>query len=546
MIRYICLVLLLFYTLSAHSIPFSGSEIVIAGPSQTAADIGKSVAKRGGNMIDAAVATGLALSVTSPYYAALGGGGFALLKIGDEVEVIDFRETAPSNTHPEFYKKLEKTASTLGGNAVGVPGYAAGLYALHKKYGKLPWKDLFKETLALAKDGMQVSGEWANMTEKASKDFSPGGKKHFTKDGKLYRPGETLVQSGLYQALKIFQNQGATGFYKGAIATDIVDSVKASGGVMELKDLAQYKVRWLQPLSTVYEGHKIYLMPPPSSGGVVIAQNLELIKNLKLKSKGALSITELHLLGEIMARSFRGRSLLGDPDFHKNPIEKLMDTQRLKDIAKTISPGLSQKLEPLSDSTFTESTQTTHFSVMNNQGQAIALTVTLNGNYGSKVVSSKFGIALNNEMDDFTTRPGEPNMFGLIQGKGNLVEPGKRPLSSMSPTLVVKGGKVIMTLGSPGGPRIINAVTQVLYRTLGLGWDIDAAIQAPRVHHQFLPHALYIDKNRFSPSVVEGLKNKGHDVRETWVAKVYGVMRNPKGWLDGAYDSRGEGGVAGY
>lgn len=304
-------------------------------------------------------------------------------------------------------------------------------------------------------------------------------------------------------------------------------------------------MRWLAPLTTEYEGRKVYLMPPPSSGGVLIAGALRLIEKLGVAQQPALSINEFHLLGEIDSRVFRGRVLLGDPDFHENPVKFLTSPAYLEELAKSIDPKQASSLPPLKPEDVKESTQTTHFSVLDTAGHAVALTVTLNDNYGSAVVTDKFGIALNDEMDDFTTRPGQPNMYGLIQGEGNNVQPGKRPLSSMSPTLVEKNGKIVIAMGSPGGPRIISGVLQVLYRLVGRGLDADTAIQTPRVHHQFLPDVLYVDRGRVSPEVLEGLRARGHRVEESGMGKVYVVRLRDDGILEGGFDARGEGAAGG-
>lgn len=548
-----------FFSLSfseySHGIPFKGQKIAMSGPSPYAIEVGKKIAKQGGNTADVAVAMGLTLAVTSPYYAALGGGGFAMIKLGPKVKALDFRETAPQATHPEFYvKQPDKMASRNGGQAIGVPGYLAGLWEIHKTYGKLSWDKLFDEPIRLARDGFQVSGEWSEITKQKKELFSKEAFDHFYKKRKkLYLPGDTIKQPSLTRALIQIQKKGKTPFYNGEIGQDIISTIKSNGGVMTQKDLANYKVRWLEPLVTEFEKHKVYLMPPPSSGGVVIQTALQLIQRLKLQNYKPLSSDELHLFTEIMSRSFRGRAHLADPDFHKNPIQFLTSKSYVRKMANSISKRRTKKLSPLKTKDLptpinkqTESNETTHFSVMDNQGNAIAITVTLNGRYGSGVVSKKYGIALNNEMDDFTTRPEEPNMFGLIQGQANQVEPGKRPLSSMSPTLITKNGKAVMSLGSPGGPRIINAVLQVLYRVLVNQWNIDKAIQAPRIHHQFLPHKVYVDKDRLSPDVLLNLQKRGHEVKESSVAKVYGVRLNENGFLEAAFDSRGEGGAGGF
>jgi len=449
----------------------------------------------------------------------------------------------------------EKNASRHGGLAVGVPGIPAGLWELHKKYGKVHWSRLFRKPISLAQKGFRVTGEWVEITNEKMKRFNTFGKKHFlNRFSQALKPGEILKQRSLSRVLKEMKNRNIASFYRGIVARDIVNTVKQSGGVLTLKDLKNYKVRWLKPLVANYRGHKIYLMPPPSSGGVVIKSALYLMEKVKIHEMQAFSVDEFHFFGEILSRAFRGRALLGDPDFHANPFDLILSDNYLTKMAKSIDDDETTKLDPLEEvstpkrqiSETKESTETTHISVLDAKGNAIAMTITLNGNYGSGVISNRFGIALNNEMDDFTTRPNEPNMFGLIQGKGNVVEPGKRPLSSMSPTLVEKDDKIIMVLGSPGGPKIISGVLQVLYRILVTGMDMDQAIQAPRVHHQFLPHKLYIDEGRLQPLVIKKLKDRDHVINEIEMGKVYGVRIGAGGILEAAFDSRKEGAAGGF
>ena len=535
-------VLLILSSFPAHAIPAEGHKIMISAPNHYAVEVGRKIAQRGGNVVDVAVAVGLSLAVTAPFYAALGGGGFALVKMKDEVQALDFRETAPQATHKDYYLALPAGSSQNGPHAVATPGFPAGLFELHQKFGKMKWELLFTDAIDMANKGFAVTGGWVNTTDKEKERFNKAGQKVFLKgEMKSYRPGEVLKQPGLAKALVQLQRQKLKGFYEGPVAKDIVDSVVTGGGQLSLEDFKNYKVRWLKPLATEYEGHKIYLMPPPSSGGVVILSALNMIEKLDVKSKPLFSADEFHWLAEIESRAFRGRSMLGDPDFHKNPVTFLTSNGYLEEMRKSVNPKRSVALKPLLEADIKESTETTHFSVMDSEGHAIALTVTLHGSYGSGLVSDKFGIALNNEMDDFTTKPGEPNMYGLVQGSGNNVEAGKRPLSSMSPTLVEKNGKVVMTLGAPGGPRIITGVLQALYRILGRGMDVDNAVQAPRVHHQFLPNILHIDRQKFSPEVVKELTNRGHKVDEGWMAKVYVVRLRADGVLEAAFDSRGEG-----
>jgi gamma-glutamyltranspeptidase/glutathione hydrolase len=542
----IALHLILIPSLS-HSLPAAGKNLLISGPHPEAVEAGLTIADQGGNVVDVAVAVALALTVTGPNYSSLGGGGFALVRMGKDTQVLDFRETAPKATNPKTYL-APNTSSIDGGLAVATPGIPAGLAALHEKHGKLPWKSLFGPALKLSRDGFRVTRKWVDVVGNERKRFNDKAKKVFLNQGQDYVPSEIQKQPDLAKALLIYRSEKAKGFYSGEIAKDVVETVRKNGGVLSLEDMASYKVRWLAPIETEFRGYKLYLMPPPSSGGVVLKTALALTEQVKPFEKSALGIDESHLLAEILKLSFRYRSVLGDPDFHKNPLEKIFASSNITELAKAINPAKATSLEPLPEEIpqTPESNQTTHFSVISKDGDAVAMTVTLNGNFGSGLASDRYGITLNNEMDDFTTKPGTPNMFGLIQGVSNRVESGKRPLSSMSPTLVEKDGKIIMAVGAPGGPRIITAVYHTLYRTLASGWDIDAAVQAPRVHHQFRPNSILVDENRFAPEVIEGLRKKGHEVKPGWQGLAYGVMWDPqKKRLEGAFDARGEGAVGG-
>ena len=548
--RLLVLVFTLVFGASAQAVPGEGTRIMISAPSAYAVNAGKAISDKGGNLVDVAVAVGLTLTVTNPSNASLGGGGFALVSMGQGVEVLDFREMAPAATSPEFYINREKGASWNGGAAIGVPGVAAGLWALHQKYGKLQWPELFGTALRLARDGIEFSGTESRYSETQKDRFNPAGLQHFYKSPQQhYRPGDVLKQPALAQALALLRDNELDGFYRGAVAQDIVDTVQANGGVFEMADLDNYKVRWLKPLVTGYKGHKLYSMPPPSSGGAVIKAAFELFDKVDIEQHKPLSVDEIHLMAEVLNRAFRGRALLGDPDYHKNPFEQILSAGYLDEMARSISLAKATQLQPLVDRAADDSNETTQFSILDADGNALTLTVTLNGSYGSGIVSEKYGISLNNEMDDFTTRPGEPNAFGLVQGFGNRVQPGKRPLSSMSPTLVEKDGNIVMALGAAGGLRIISSVIQTIYRVLVTGLDIDRAVQFPRVHHQFLPNKLYMDEFKFSPEVVAGLQQRGHQTveqRPGYLGRIKAVRRNDKNYLEAAYDNRSEGAVGGY
>ncbi len=532
----------------ASATPHKGSDIVMSSASRYAVAAGEKIAAAGGNAVDVAITMALTMSVTNASFAALGGGGFAVVRMGKETQVLDFREVAPKATHEKYYLNKKEDASTSGGAAVAVPGNPAGYYELHKKYGKVHWSRLFDEPVALAKNGFRIGGEWLEDLDFAKENLNSAAKKAFLDDdGKFLKPGYLLKQPNLARALQMMRNRNVIPFYDGEIAQDLVDTVKASGGELSIEDLKNYKPKWRQPLTTEFNGYKLYLMPPPSSGGIVIKRGLALVETLKLKDNAALSANEFHMLGQILSRAFQSRTMIADPDFYKVPVDEMTNATTISALAKSISPKVATTMAPAEEGALLpkESRQTTHLSVLDKDGNAVAMTITLNGEYGSGVMSEKFGIMLNNEMDDFTTKPGVPNMFGLIQGQGNVVTAGKRPLSSMSPTLVEKNGKVIMAIGAPGGPRIISSVFQVLYRTLGLGWNVEDAVLAPRVHHQLLPNKLLVETNKFSPEILTDLKQRKNDIKEDWMAKVY-VIQNVDGVLNGYADVRGEGFVGGY
>lgn len=531
----------------AHAKPLQGHKMMVATPTPLSAQIAEEIIRKGGNVVDVTVAIALTLAVTNPRHASLGGGGFAMIKMGkDPVQALDFRETAPEKTHPKYFLDKNPKASQDGPHAIGVPGLPAGLWALHKKYGKIHWSVLFDRPIVLAKDGHAITGENVERTREVMNDFNAAGKKYFLKNpGQTYRPGETIKQPQLAKALKEMRNRGTVPFYQGDIARDIVNTVEKDGGVLSLKDMREYKVRWLTPITTEFQKHKLYLMPPPSSGGLIIAGSLKMLEMLKVPDYPPMSTDEFHYLAEVMKINFRNRGLLGDPDFVKNPMDEFLSDIKLSEWVKKIKSDKVLHLEPIRE-VAKESDQTTHFTVMDAEGNAVAMTVTLNAPFGSRVVSDKYGIALNNEMDDFTTRPGEANYFDLIQGSANQVEANKRPLSSMSPTLIEKQGRIVMALGAPGGPRIITGVLQTIYRTLAQNYNIEEAIRAPRVHHQFLPDVVYIDDKRLPPLSIEDLKKRGHKIEVGWGSRVNGVRVNNQGFLEAGYDDRSEGGAGGY
>ena len=526
--------------------PLMGHKMMVATPSPLSAQIAEEIIGKKGNVVDVAVAIALVLSVTNPRHAALGGGGFAMIKMGKSpVKALDFREVAPKSFSEDYYLKKDKMASRKGPHAIGVPGIPAGLWALHKRYGKLHWSVLFDEPIKLASKGFPITGENSMRLKSVYKDFNEAGKKHFLINGRPPLPGEVVKQKALSKALKLMRNRGITPFYHGQVGRDIVETIRGLGGTMTRDDLREYKVRWLEPIEKNYKGHKIYLMPPPSSGGLIISASLSMLDELKTDKLPPMSTQEFHHFAEVMKINFRNRNLLGDPDFVKNPTGEFLDKKKISQWVAQIEPEKLLKLSPINSQEFRESPQTTHFSVLDAEGNAVSMTITLNNVFGSKVVSNKYGIALNNEMDDFTTRLGEANSYSLTQGVNNKVQAGKRPLSSMSPTLVEKGGKIVAALGAPGGPRIITGVLMTLYRMLAQDYNIEEAIHAPRVHHQYNPDILFIDGKKLPPLSIEALEKIGHKVQPSWHSIVNGVRRTKEGILEAGFDYRAEGGAGG-
>ncbi len=561
---------------AAHALPHKSQNFAVASPSPYAAPVAAEIAGQGGNLFDQAVAVALSMSVTHPYYASLGGGGFAVIRKQNPnatatVEVLDFREVAPKAAGRELFVGREAKSATDGGLASGVPGVPAGLFELHKKYGKLSWKKLFGPAIRLAENGFPVSGEWASQTKSQFEAFNGFGKKIFGRTvldkmkppRERYEPllpADNLKQPLLAKALKLLRDQGPKAFYQGAIAKDIVDVVGQTGGIITLEDMKDYRTVWRQPLRRTWRGFELSLMPPPSSGGLIIAQALELVDRIEAANGAApsLSSQESHVWGEALKLAFAPRGQMGDPMATSSMADlavRLLAPDRLDRLAKLFqkedaievksskSPDLKEAMTPV---TTKEKSETTHFSIADREGNAVSLTVTLNGSYGSGMVSSKFGIAMNDEMDDFATQPGLPNQYGLIQGEANAVEAGKRPLSSMSPTIVEKDGRFVAAIGAPGGPRIPSAVFQVLIRTLAQNLDAEEAVQLPRVHHQFLPDTLFYDARKISPDVMAKLKAFGHATQEAWIAKAYIVKINSDGLLEAAADPRGEAAAGGF
>ena len=498
-----------------------------------ATQAGVEILKKGGNAVDASVATGLALTVVFPFAGNIGGGGFMLIHLADGRDVvIDYRETAPATASRDMYvgpdgKVLQGPgSSTVGWKASGVPGSVAGFALAMQKYGsgRVTWADVIEPARRLAAEGHAVS-QWTAANLRAyAKLFEPfeESKKIYLKDGAFRQAGELWVQADLAATFTRLQKNGPREFYEGETARLIAAAMARHGGNITLADLKNYQVVERSPLRGKYRGYDIVTMPPPSSGGIALLQMLGMLEPFDVGALGHNSAAKYHLFAEVMKRAFRDRAeYLGDPDFVKVPVAQLLDPaylkRRMADFstdkatpADAVQPGLGKFVA----SAPRESTETTHFSVVDAAGNAVANTYTLNGAYGSGVTIPGTGILMNNEMDDFTSQVGTANMFGLIQGEANAIVPGKRPLSSMTPTFVLKDGQLLLVTGSPGGPTIINTVFQIITNVVDHQMPVMQAVEAPRIHNQWLPDVVTFERFGLSPDTQAALKARGHILPE--------------------------------
>ena len=536
--------------------PVRARHGMVATREAHATDIGLAVLESGGNAIDAAVAVGFALAVTHPAAGNIGGGGFLLARFADGRTVfLDFRERAPEKASHDMYlgpdSKVTKD-SVLGYRASGVPGTVRGLEAAHQKYGRKKWAELVDPAVRLAAEGFPVSYGLARSLH--GKDTSgrlsqfPESKRIFLNGGKFYEAGERLVQPELARVLARIRDRGARDFYEGETAQLLTADMKEHGGLIALEDLKNYRAIERQPLTGSYRGYAIVTAPPPSSGGVGILQMLGVLEGSGYEKPGFGSAATVHYMAETMRRYFADRSeYMGDPDFYSVPVARLLSPQYIAGLRNTIDPEratASASIHPGKLESH-ESSETTHYSIVDAEGNAVAVTYTLNNSYGSAVTATKLGFLLNNEMDDFAAKPGEPNLFGLVQGEANAIQPRKTPLSSMTPTMVLRDGKLYLVLGSPGGPTIINTVLEVLVNVIDFGMNVADAVDAPRLHHQWMPDVLRMERG-FSPDTVALLKARGHTIElENAQGEVAAILAKD-GWLEGSADPRTEGTAKGY
>jgi gamma-glutamyltranspeptidase/glutathione hydrolase len=539
---------------SAHE-PVRARHGMVVADEPLAVDAGVAVLKAGGNAVDAAVAVGFTLAVTHPYAGNIGGGGFMLVRFADgRSTFIDFRERAPEKATRDMYLDAQGNPtrdSVDGWRSVGVPGSVRGFELAQSKYGSKKWAELIAPAIALATKGFPLSYKSAESLRGASNLREDSeSKRIFQKDGLFYDAGELLAQPQLAATLQRIALSGAREFYEGETAHRLAAEMARHGGFITLSDLQHYQAVERTPLSGTYRGLTLLTAPLPSSGGIGILQMLGMLEGSGYGKSGPGAAATIHYTAEVMRRFFADRSqYLGDSDFVKVPVKGLLDPAYLRERRASIDlegATPSDQLNP-GKPAGREGTETTHYSIIDAAGNAVAVTYTLNNSYGSGVTVPGLGFLLNDEMDDFTSKPNSPNLFGLIQGVANAIQPGKRPLSAMTPTIVIRDGKPFLVLGAPGGPRIVTAVLQVLLNVIDFRMNIQDAVDAPRFHHQWRPDTLYLEQG-ISPDTVALLEDMGHQVDYSAgvvLARVNAILSDG-GWLQGAADTRWVGKAAGY
>jgi len=516
--------------------PSHAPHAMVASVHELASKAGVEMMQAGGNAVDAAVATGFALAVVHPQAGNLGGGGFLLLRMANgETHFLDYREQAPAAATRDMYLdaqgKVIQDASTVGYRAIAVPGSVAGLVYAQKKWGKLPLAQVMAPAIRLAREGFALSYEDARLFRDPDHHLGEfaESKRIFQRDGAFYQPGEIFRQPELAATLdRIVRDPDD--FYRGKLAQELAAAVQKGGGLMTAKDLAAYEVKEREPVRGSYRGYEIISTPPPSSGGIALIEILNILEGYDLRRLGSRSADSMHLTAEAFRRAFFDRAeFLGDPDFATIPVAQLMDKKYAAAWRESLDPAHASASAELHRPAFREldryagkrprrapreRVHTTHYSVVDAEGNAVAVSTTLNDSFGSAVTAQGLGFLLNNEMDDFTTKPGVPNIYGLVQGPANAIGGGKRPLSSMTPTMVTKNGKLFLVIGSPGGSTIISTVANILMGVVDYGMNIQEAVNAPRFHHQWLEDAIYLERGRFSPDTLHLLKARGHRLHE--------------------------------
>ena len=542
--------------LQATRQPLRARHGMVVAMESIAADVGVSVLQKGGNAVDAAVAVGFAMAVTHPFAGNIGGGGFMLIRFADgRTTFIDFRERAPEQASRDMYldPKGNLTRDSIEGwRSSGVPGTVRGFEMALTKYGKRTWAESLAPAVELARKGFPVSYALSESL-KGSRSLvsSPESKRIFQKDGTFFDVGETLTQPELAQTLERIAKNGPGEFYEGETAKKFADEMARHGGLITRNDLRNYKAIERTPLTGKYKEYTVITAPPSSSGGTAILEMMGILEGTNYEKTGAGSASAIHWAAEAMRRAYADRNTyLGDPDFVKVPLKGLLDPAYHAKLRASIDAERATPSDQVNPGrpVGSEQMETTHYTVVDAEGNAVAVTYTLNGGFGNGITVPGLGFLLNNEMDDFSAKPGSPNMFGLVQGEANAIAPGKRPLSSMSPTILVRNGKLFMTAGAPGGSRIPTAVLQVILNVVDFGMNVQDAIDAPRFHHQWLPDRLSLERG-ISPDTVALLEAHGYDVdyaSGVVIAQVAAIVSDG-GWLQGGSDGRsGAGKAAGY
>ncbi len=560
MTKYFILLLLSFSVFAQNTQKplIEGKQGMVVSTHPAASEIGLAILKKGGNAIDAAVAVNFALAVCHPSAGNIGGGGFLVYrdKFGN-VKALDYREKAPSAASRDMY--LDANGNIIPGKSmtgifsVGVPGTVAGMQEMHDKLGHLPWAELVRPAVDLASKGLLLTEKEARGLNRQRSEFlkeNPGKTYLLSAEGKEWKQGDLLVQSDLAVTLERIMTKKAIGFYKGKTARFIVKEMKGQNGLISKKDLKKYQAVWRTPIKSKYKNYQIIGMPPPSSGGVALAQLLQMVAPYSLNKWGPSSDSTIQVMVEAERRVYADRSKwLGDPDFVKVPVNELIDsayhTKRMSNLNfERATPSSS-----IQAGTFPgyESPETTHYSIVDGEGNAVSITTTLNNSYGSKVFVGGAGFLLNDEMDDFSAKAGSPNLYGLIGSKANEIQPNKRMLSSMTPTIVEENGQLKMVVGTPGGSTIITSVFQVVLNTLEMGMNMQQAVEYPRFHHQWLPEKITAEPKRFSEEQQIRLQTKGYTFSPvSAIGLVEGILVLPNGNLQGGADSRGDDTVSAY
>ena len=524
------------------------SKALVVSGSPIASEVGKQIMLQGGNAVDAAVAVGFALAVVHPEAGNIGGGGFMVIRMADgRVQTLDYRETAPGRASRDMYLSADPEASVTGHLAAGVPGAVAGLTEAHRRYGRLPFSAVITPAIRLAYDGFIVD-EYRSSSigeDSARLVLFPASRTTFLPNDRPPAVGSTFRQPELGATLEAVRDSGAAGFYSGRVADLLVAEMVRGGGLISRDDLAAYRAIWRNPIEISYRGHTVYSMAPASSGGVTMGEILNIMEGYDpLPPFGSAAL--IHREAEAMRRAFTDRNrYLGDPAFVQNPLERLLSKEYAAELRSQI--GEQASVTPRFENDPKGGSSTTHYSVVDADGNAVSCTTTLNNSYGSAVTVTGAGFLLNDEMDDFATLPGQPNMYGLVQGEANAIAPGKRMLSAMTPSIVLDRNKQLsMIVGTPGGPKIITMVYHVISNVIDHRMRLPEAVQAPRMHHQALPDSLQVEQEGFQPGVLDSLNGKGHGIstRGHW-GDVEAIVRTPGGW-QGVSDPRRGGGGAGY